>query len=441
MARILISVLPASGHLNPMIAIAQALYREGHQVKIATDQSHHAQLQRAGLETLPMPYPVGMIEKALEYLRTPANWLSQLKLHPPQSYFFMQLPELTAALIKHIGNFQPDVLLTDLNLYAGPIAADACKLPCASYCAIVNTFVSSDVPPYGMGVDWAAEGSWRRALWPVFGLAMKAVLWRYDRPINRVRRKYGLSPVRGGMLAHSPYLALVPTTDAYEYPRREVPAHMMYIGPVTTPERGEVHDDFDWTWLEDGRPTVYISMGTIVEGSDIFRNAMEAARGADWKMIMAIGREGDAKKYTDAPPNVLVRNFVPQLALLKKVDAVVSHGGNNTVTETLLHGLPLVVIPNSADQPESAGRVKASGAGIRMRPRQATPRRLRKAIDAILKEASYREAAQRIQKSYQMCDGSLTAARLIGKFAERKAALSRPAGFGPTIHPNDVEKL
>ncbi|MCL4256055.1 MAG: hypothetical protein KJ043_20025, partial [Anaerolineae bacterium] len=190
--------------------------------------------------------------------------------------------------------------------------------------------------------------------------------------VNRVRRQYGLPSVHGTMLAHSPYLALVPTTETYEYPRRAVPKHMMYIGPVTTRERGEVHDDFDWTWLEDGHPTVYVSMGTIVDGADIFRNAIEAARGANWKMVMAIGREGDVKKYADAPPNVLVRNFVPQLALLDKVQAVVSHGGNNTVTETLLHGLPLVVIPNSADQPESAGRVRASGAGIRMRPREAT---------------------------------------------------------------------
>ena len=441
MAKILISVLPASGHVNPMIAIAQALQREGHHIRIATDGSYHPQLHRAGLDPLIMPYPPGAIATALEYLRRPAGWLSQIKRHPPQSYFFMHLAELTAALVQHIEDFQPDIMLTDLNLYAGPIAAEICKLPYASYCAIVNTYVSPDAPPYGMGVDWYPAGDMRRWLWPVYRMGMSAVLWRYDRIVNRVRHYYGLPPVHGAMLAHSPYLALVPTTEAYEYPRRAVPTHMMYIGPVTTSERGEVHDDFDWTWLDDGRPTVYVSMGTIVDGTDIFRNALEAARGADWKMVMAIGREGDVRKYTDAPPNVLVRNFVPQLALLDKVQAVVSHGGNNTVTETLLHGLPLVVIPNSADQPESAGRVKASGAGIRMRPREATPRRLRQSIEAILNEPSYQEAAQRIQASYQKCDGPVTAARVVGLLAERKTPICRAEGEAITMTVEAVQRL
>ncbi len=441
MAKILISVLPASGHVNPMIAIAQALQHEGHQIRVATDNSYHPQLQRAGLEPLIMPYPVGAIAKALEYLRRPAGWLSQIKRHPPQSYFFMHLAELTAALMQYIEDFQADILLTDLNLYAGPIAAEVCQIPYASYCAIVNTYVSPDAPPYGMGVDWYPESNMRRWLWPIYRIGMRAVLWRYDRIVNRVRHYYGLPSAHGAMLAHSPYLALIPTTEAYEYPRRAVPAYMMYIGPVTTSERGEVHDDFDWAWLDDGRPTVYVSMGTIVDGTDIFRNALEAARGADWKMVMAIGREGDARKYADAPPNVLVRNFVPQLALLDKVQAVVSHGGNNTVTETLLHGLPLVVIPNSADQPESAGRVKASGAGIRMRPREATPRRLRQSIEAILNKPSYRAAAQRIQASYQRCDGPVTAARLVGLLAERKTPICRAEGAAITLTVEDVGPL
>ncbi|MBI5930881.1 MAG: glycosyltransferase [Chloroflexi bacterium] len=441
MAKILLSVLPASGHVNPMIAIAQALQREGHQIQIATDVSYHPQLQRAGLTPLIMPYPEGAIAQALEYLRRPAGWLSQVKRHPPQSYFFMHLAELVAALVKHIETFQPDILLTDLNLYAGPIAAEVCRLPYASYCAIVNTLVSPDAPPYGMGIDWYPENDVRRWLWPFYGLGMKAVLARYDRIVNRVRKHYGLPLVHGAMLAHSPYLALIPTTDVYEYPRRAVPPQMMYIGPVTTSERGEVHDDFDWAWLDDGRPTVYVSMGTIVDGKDIFRNALEAARAADWKMVMAIGWEGDVQKYADAPPNVLVRNFVPQLALLGKVQAVVSHGGNNTVTETLLRGLPLIVIPNSADQPESAGRVKASGAGIRMRPREATPRRLRHAIEAILNEPSYRAAAHRIQASYQGCDGPLTAARLVGLLAERRRPICRTEEVSVTIRVEDVARL
>jgi MGT family glycosyltransferase len=157
--------------------------------------------------------------------------------------------------------------------------------------------------------------------------------------------------------------------------------------------------------------------------------------------VLAIGHNNDARAYADAPENVLVRNFAPQLALLDRVDAVISHGGNNTVTEALLHGLPLVVIPNSADQPESAGRIKASGSGIRMRPRQAKPEILRRAIEAVLYEPSFRQAAQRIQASFMLCNGPLTSARLVSRFAEVKKPLHRPAGMGPTVRPEDISRL
>lgn len=442
MARVLITSTPASGHINPLIAIGHELQQMGHHVVFATDESFRIQLEQANLSLRPLPYPPGAIQQMLQAFRKPVRWLSQFQRKPPQSYFLMHLSLLTTTLVNVIDQFSPDVIVTDLNFYAGGIAADATGVPYATYCAVVNTLVSPDTPPYGLGSDWYPEGHWRRTLWPLLNVALQTVLWRHDRQINAVRNQYGLKPVRGGLLAHSPYLSLVPTTDAYAYPRRHVPSQIVYVGPVTTPVRGEIPDEFPYEWIvSDGRPTVYVSMGTIVQGIRVFQEVIKAARGANWKAILAVGRQTDLHQFSDVPDNVMVTAFVPQLEVLKHVDAVVSHGGNNTVTETLLHGLPLVVIPISADQPESAARIKASGAGIRLRLSQAKDKKLRQAIEIVLRQTSYRREAKRIQKSFQSCNGPQTSARLISKLAIDQHPVLRPKGLGPTITADEVEKM
>ena len=436
MARILLSVVPASGHVNPMLAIGQALQDTGHTVAFTTAEMYQAQIERAGFIFYPMAYPEGAVESIHDAFRQPARWVSQFSLRAPQSYFFRDLPDLVASIIRAIEDFQPDVLANDGNQYAGPIAADACDMPYSNFFAIANPLLSKDAPPFGLGLKWMPAGHPYRLLWKVLNIPVQGVLLRHDLCVNRVRRRFGLKPRWGNLLAPSPYLTLIATTDAYEYPRSDLEPQVMYVGPVTTAQRGEVLDDFPWEWLaKDERPTFYVSMGTIVRGDKIFRYVIDLARTANWKAVIAVGHNTDPVNFEPLPENVLVRQFVLQLKLMQQVDALVSHGGNNTVSETLLHGLPLVVIPISADQPDSAGHVVACGAGIRLSPWRLTQAKLGEAMQAILNEPTYRQAAQRIQVSYQATDGAKTCAELIGLLAERQKPLFRPQNSSPTILP------
>jgi MGT family glycosyltransferase len=442
MSRILISAVPASGHINPLLAIAQALREEGNLVTFSSAQDYAPQIERAGFPLYPMAYENGAVKKIHDAFRRPARWISQVSPAPPQSAFFKDLDALTASLIATIERFQPDVLVNDMNQYAGPIAADYCGLPYAGYSAIANPILSRDCPPFGMGLTWAPPGHWRRWLWKPLRWPVNGVLWRYDRLVNRVRQRFGLLKVQGALLTHSPWLTLIPTTQVYEYPRSDLPPMVMYVGPVTTTTRGEIHDDFPWEWFDqDPRPTLYVSMGTIVHGTEVFRYVVELAKQANWRAVVAVGHNTDPRQFDPLPANILMRQFVPQLDILSRVDAVISHGGNNTVTETLLHGLPLVVIPISADQPDSAGHVAASGAGIRLSPWRLTPAKLGKAIKEVLQNPHYRQAAQRVQASYQACAGPQTSARLIELLAHTRQAVVRPAGMPPTVLPGDVETI
>ncbi len=115
------------------------------------------------------------------------------------------------------------------------------------------------------------------------------------------------------------------------------------------------------------------------------------------------------------PANVLVRPSIPQLQVLPHVDAVVSHGGYNTVCETLALGLPLVVAPIRDDQPIVAARVAAVGAGIQVRFARVHAPELGTAIASVLDDPTYRSAARRIGASFTAAGGAPAAADQLEK--------------------------
>jgi UDP:flavonoid glycosyltransferase YjiC (YdhE family) len=104
------------------------------------------------------------------------------------------------------------------------------------------------------------------------------------------------------------------------------------------------------------------------------------------------------------PPNVHVEQWVPQAAVLAHASAVVCHGGSGTTLGALAAGIPLVVVPLFADQPENARRVAEVGAGIAVGPEAPSesirstvdPAAVREAVEAVLADGGYQAAAARL---------------------------------------------
>ena len=119
----------------------------------------------------------------------------------------------------------------------------------------------------------------------------------------------------------------------------------------------------------------------------------------------------------DPPANVVVRPRVPQLALLERVDAVVSHGGHNTVCESLAAGLPMVLAPIRDDQPIIADQVVRAGAGVRIKFGRVRPDGLRAAVETVLTDPALRAGAERVAASFAAAGGTPEAASLVEDLA------------------------
>ena len=93
---------------------------------------------------------------------------------------------------------------------------------------------------------------------------------------------------------------------------------------------------------------------------------------------------GSANGLPDVPSDWLVRPYLPQVALLDRAAVAVTHGGNNSVTEALAAGVPMVVLPFSTDQFAGAAAIETAGLGTALDPNVATSADLGTAVRAVL---------------------------------------------------------
>jgi MGT family glycosyltransferase len=172
---------------------------------------------------------------------------------------------------------------------------------------------------------------------------------------------------------------------------------------------------FDWDALDPGRRHVLITVGSL--GQDMamgfYQRIVEAVRPLRDRLQAIVVSE----EPLDDAGHVLVAPRVPMLDLLPRLDAVVTHGGLNTVCEALAHGVPLVIAPIRGDQPINAARVVAAGAGIRVSFGRARPGQLRDAVASVLTDPAYRAAAQRMRGSLAAAGGATAASALLEKLA------------------------
>jgi UDP:flavonoid glycosyltransferase YjiC (YdhE family) len=108
------------------------------------------------------------------------------------------------------------------------------------------------------------------------------------------------------------------------------------------------------------------------------------------------------------------------LDLMPHLDAVITHGGLNTVCEAMLYGVPLVVAPIKSDQPINADQVAAAGAGVRISFHRGNAQRLQDALRTVLDDPTYRAAAQRVGASLKAAGGAAAAAAHLESLAARR---------------------
>jgi zeaxanthin glucosyltransferase len=424
MARLGAFCFPATGHLNPMTALARSLQLRGHEVIIFGIADIEARVRAGGIEFHRIgmeDYPPGTLQKLDGHLgRLDGFAALRFTLERVRNFGRMVRRDGPEA----VRNANVEALLVDESDSAGNVA-DYLGLPWVSIALIPPLLQDDRFPPFWLG--WAAGqdplSRLRNRLAIHLLLRIAAPIFR---DVNRQRRAWGLRPFTRSEDALSRLARITQLPEALEFDiGGEKPAGLHYTGPfVQSGQRPVV--DFPWERL-DGRPLIYASMGTLQNGSEgIFRTIAEACAGLDCQVLISLGGGLDPEGLGKLAGDPLVVSYAPQLEILKRAALVITHAGINTVLESLSEGVPLVAVPLAHDQPGMAARVKAHGACVVVPLRRLSSGRLRKAVKLVLEDATYRKAAQALQKTIRGMDGLGHAADLIEQILKLRSIRAGP---------------
>lgn len=140
-----------------------------------------------------------------------------------------------------------------------------------------------------------------------------------------------------------------------------------------------------------------------------------ACAGLDAQLVISLGGGGKPESLGKLTGNPIAVEFAPQLELIRRSTLCITHAGLNTALESLSHGVPMVAIPITNDQPGVAARIKWSGCGQFVESKRLTLPRLRAAIQKVLGNDSYPQNARRLQALIQQRGGAVEAAERVEK--------------------------
>ncbi|MFI5508314.1 nucleotide disphospho-sugar-binding domain-containing protein [Mycobacterium sp. NPDC051804] len=397
MGRIVVAASSLSGHVLPMMHIGSYLRQSDHDVVVVSAPEFRDDVERAGLRLVSLG-PAARVRPPSHSPRIPMpNLLRRLilGLAELESTFVSPLAAQFETLEQVLSEDSVDVIFADLT-FTGvlPLLLREGPRPAVFVVGVGPvTLSSADTPPFGMawaprpGMDY--DGVHR----VVQGVLLRGV----QKSLNRALDALGARPSPVS-LVDWPRLAdrLVQlTVPAFEYPRRDIPESVDFVGPVL-PGDVETFNPPDW-WPEvvTARTVVHVTQGTFDnhDHSRLIGATVAALDGTDTVVVATTGR---AFEPITLPPNVFVAEWLPYHALLPHVDVMVTNGGYGGVQHALRYGIPLIVAGETSDKAEVAARVAYTGVGVNLGTNTPSPAQINSAIDVVLARTGYRAAAERI---------------------------------------------
>lgn len=410
MSRILFVQADGGGSVPPAIAVARRLREQGHAVRFLASRSLAGRLAGEDLPHEPFATSADFdpSRRETDQLRDWAAWTPLGAVHALYRWMCGTASVQAAEVVASVAATPTDVIVADFMLMGAFIATEALGLPSVGLVHTVGVLPLDGVPPIGFGLRPARGpmGRWRDH---VLQQAQNRLLRRWLVALNAARGAHGLPPLA---TIHEQWLRaqrlLILSSRAFDFPATRVPPHVRYVGPAFW--EAPVQTPLDLPGSET-RPLVLGSLSTTYQAAELYLRTLVAGLGMlPVQGLVTTGAGYEPASLAPVPGNVTVCAYVPHAAALSRAAAVVTHGGHGTVIKALAHGVPMVCVPFGRDQADVACRAVATGAAIALRPSLLTARRLARALEQVLENPRYRNAARRMQEALEHEDGATNAA-------------------------------
>ena len=377
----------------------RALAERGEDVVYYATQPFAAAIEQAGARVAPYRAP------ALSNLGPMTD-----RLEAMASFLTGTIAEVLAHDLDGFRAEHPDYIITDSVAPWGQWAGQILGVPVVTS---IPTFAANRHVLAFAASSGTRPKSARLALSKIRHVA-RAV--RLRRQLRRRYRVHGTSIM--GLMFGSSSLNIVHTSREFQPCAETFDDRFLFIGPSVEARIGS--GAAAWAG-PPGKSLVYVSLGTLFNtDAEFYRRCRDAVGGGEVGVLMSIGRRVPVESLGPMPANVVVTPWLPQLDVLARAAVFVSHGGMNSVSESLHYGVPLLVIPQMGEQELVGRRVEQLGAGLYLAREKATVAALKASVDRLIGERTFRDRAAEIGRSFKAAGGSTRGAAAILDFVRAR---------------------
>jgi zeaxanthin glucosyltransferase len=408
--------LPLSGHLNPMTALARKMQSRGHDVTFIGVPDAEALVRPAGVNFVAYcekEFPLGSIGR---------DWGHVAKMHGKEIVVHtMNIlePSILKPSLEHlpakIKETGVEALVLDTAHFFIELVPMSMDIPYVHVWNLLNFDFTGTTPiPF---FSWLHENTSEALVRNAKGLEWAGELMG---PVAEVAMAYaekiGLKVDWSDPSSTTSKLAVISQLPReFDFPNIPWPSQFHYTGPFHD-GKGRELPSFPWEKL-DGKPLIYASLGTLVNGLDHIYQTILGAVGMlpDVQLVLSIGKNVDLDDLGQIPSNTIVVRSAPQIELLKRAALCITHGGLNTALESLAQGVPMVAIPIGYEQPGVSSRIAYQGVGRFVEASDLTVASLSEMIQEVRSNPSYRDRAHYFQNVIANANGLEKAAEILEK--------------------------
>jgi len=390
MSKIVFFCIPAHGHTNPTLGVVRELVSRGHQVWYYSYNMMREKIESAGATF------VSCDNYDMEQRLLPKD---AVRVGKDLAFSTKILVDTTLALddkvCQEMSELKPDCIVADSMALWGKAVARKLGIP---FVSSTTTFAfnqhSAKVMKQGIGDLVKMIFSIPKTTKQIKRLQSKGY------PVKNILDIIGNDDSTHTIVYTSPEFQPCSETFSDKY---------AFVGPLVRPATIKVEKKRD--------KLIYISMGTVNNDMmALYKRCLSALADRDYQVIMSVGNLVSIEEFGVLPENISVFTHVDQIAVLQQADVFVSHCGMNSVSESLYFGVPLIMLPQTAEEDGVAERVYQLGAGIKLDKSDASS--ILGAINKIFANDTYRQKAIKLADGFKRCSGAKGAADKIMQVCE-----------------------
>lgn len=425
------------GHLNGTLGLAQRLYEAGNQVIyiVAPSAAHHFRGQ---------PFDV-ISFKWLEGTRKQRSFADALfRRGIIADRRNARLMAIQADIALFVERNAPDLIVFDpfllkyLPFFAkmGAKCVSVSTKPLLTRSPMTPPYTSTLVPRNGKAGELRVALAWKKQELSYLWYCLKESVNHLIFADNRWLEEAAIEKLAGCKfrridrhvrfdMRYAGVPEIVLQAREFDFPREpENLGPAIFVGPCVR-QSADTLDISEFVPEGDG-PLVLCSLGTVRRTSHahivaFYLNVIKALGNSEYRLVIAAGSAEDvaAIKMSDhlSYSNVQVHPWIPQQEILKACSLLITHGGGGSLKEAFTTGVPALVYPMRADQPGCGARVKFHGLGESSSLKRATPRSIRRAVEALLQNERYKANCKNLAETYRRYDAERTAISVLTRLA------------------------